>query len=70
MNRVYDTFEVLPDGTLIWRATVTGCEDAVNKLEQLAKVSRNEFRLIHIPSQTVIATMTAVATINCKSVSS
>jgi hypothetical protein len=64
MNRVYDAFEVLPDGTLIWRATVTGHEDAVKKLEQLAKDSPNEFRLMHIPSKTLIAT------INCKSVSS
>jgi hypothetical protein len=64
MNRVYDAFEVLPNGTLIWRATVTGHEDAVKKLEQLAKDSQNEFRLMHIPTKTVIAT------INCKSVSS
>ena len=64
MNRVYDAFEVLPNGTLIWRATVTGHEDAVKKLEQLAKDSPNEFRLMHIPSKTLIAT------INCKSVSS
>jgi hypothetical protein len=64
MNRVYDAFEVLPDRTLIWKATVTGHEDAIKKLQQVAKDSPNEFRLMHIPSKTVIAT------INCKSVSS
>ena len=55
MNRVYDAFEVLPDGTLIWKATIKGREDAVKKLEQVAKGSPNEFRLMHIPSKTVIA---------------
>jgi len=60
MNRVYDAFEVLPDGTLMWKATVTGHEDAVKKLEQLAKDNPNEFRLMRIPSKTVIAT------INCQ----
>jgi hypothetical protein len=52
MNRVYDAFEVLPDGTLMWKATVTGHEDAVKKLEQLAKDNPNEFRLMRIPSKT------------------
>jgi hypothetical protein len=61
MNRVYDAFEVLPDGSLIWKGTVTGREDAVKKLEQVAKDSPNEFRLMHIPSNTVIATINAKA---------
>jgi hypothetical protein len=64
MNRVYDAFEVLPDGTLIWKATIEGREDAVKKLKQVAKDSPNEFRLMHIPSKTMIAA------INCKSASS
>jgi hypothetical protein len=52
MNRVHDAFEVLPDGTLIWKATIKGREDAVKKLEQVAKDSPNKFRLMHIPSKT------------------
>jgi hypothetical protein len=61
MNRIYDAFEVLPNGTLIWKATVTGHEDAVKKLKEVAKGSPNEFRLMHIPSNTVIATINAKA---------
>jgi hypothetical protein len=57
MNREYDAFEVLPDGTMMWRATVVGREDAVEKLKRVAKNSPNEFRLMHIPTQTVIATI-------------
>ena len=64
MNRVYDALEVLPDGTLIWKATVVGHDDAVKKLKEVAKDNRNEFRLMHIPSKTMIAR------INCKSASS
>jgi hypothetical protein len=64
MNRVYDAFEVLPNGSLVWKAAVRGCEDVIKKLKQVAKDSPNEFRLMHIPTKTVIAT------INCKSVSS
>jgi hypothetical protein len=59
MNREYDAFEVLPDGTLIWRATVKGREDAAEKLQQVAKDSPNEFLLMHVPTKTVIAAIKA-----------
>jgi hypothetical protein len=55
MNREYDAFEVLPDGTLMWKATVKGHEDALKKLKEIAKGSPNEFRLMHVPTKTVIA---------------
>ncbi len=61
MTREYDAFEVLPDGALIWKATITGHEDAINKLKEVAKGNTNEFRLMHIPSRTVIATINAKA---------
>ena len=57
MSREYDAFEVLPDGTLMWRATVVGHEDAFQKLKEVAKDSPNEFRLMHVPTKTVIATI-------------
>jgi hypothetical protein len=59
MLRTYDLFEVMPDGDLIWRAKIDGDESAVYELLQAAKRSRNEFRLMHIPSMAVIATMNA-----------
>jgi hypothetical protein len=55
MTRVYDAFEVLPEGRLVWSATVVGDEDAIKKLEKAAKDSRNECRLMRIPSNAVIA---------------
>jgi hypothetical protein len=61
MNREYDAFEVLPDGTLMWKATVVGHEDVVEKLKEVAKDSPNEFRLMHVQTKTVIATINSKA---------
>ena len=57
MSRTYDLFEVMPDGDLIWRTTITGYEDAIDKLQQVADGSANEFRLMHLPTKTLIATI-------------
>ncbi len=57
MLRTYDLFEVMPDGDLIWRAKIEGHESAVHELQQAARRSANEFRLMHIPSMTLIATI-------------
>jgi hypothetical protein len=57
MLRTYDLFEVMPDGDLIWRAKIEGHETAIHHLQQAAKRSTNEFRLLHIPSMTIVATI-------------
>jgi len=57
MIREYDAFEVLPDGSLMWKATVKGHEDALTKLKEIANGNTNEFRLMHVPTKTVIATI-------------
>jgi hypothetical protein len=59
MLRTYDLFEVLPDGDLIWKRTVEGHEKAIEQLRRVANGSANEFRLIHIPTKAVIATINA-----------
>jgi hypothetical protein len=51
----------MPDGDLIWRAKVEGHESAIHELQQVARRSKNEFRLMHIPSMTIIATINAKA---------
>ena len=57
MDRNYDLFEVLSDGAPVWRAAIHGREDALRKLEELAEQTRNEVRVMHIPTKTVIAAM-------------
>jgi hypothetical protein len=55
MNREYDIFEKLPDGTVLWRDFIQGLEPARAKLDQLAKTSKNEFFAIHTPTKDVAA---------------
>ena len=57
MDRDYDLFEVFPDGALIWRDSVTGHENAIRRLRQLVETTDNEFRVMHLPTNTLIATM-------------
>ena len=57
MVRDYDLFEVLPDGAVIWKATVSGHENAIQKLRELAKRTANEVRVMHVLSKTLIASM-------------
>jgi hypothetical protein len=61
MLRTYDLFEVMPNGDLIWKATVEGHESAIEKLWQAARGSPNEFKAMHLPTMTVIATINAEA---------
>lgn len=59
MERTYDIFENMPDGSLLWRAAIPGHDGAIQKLRELAAKSPNEFRLMHIATNTVIATINA-----------
>jgi hypothetical protein len=62
MERDYDLFEVLPDGTPMWREAVTGHEAAIRKLQELSARTTNEVRVMHLPTNTLIATMNAKKT--------
>ena len=55
MDREYDLFEKLPNGSITWRALVSGRDNAIRKLRKLASQSSNEFLAVHKPSQEVIA---------------
>ena len=57
MERCYDIFEVLAHDELLWKAAVEGRDAALLKLHQLADNSANEFRLIQLPTNTVIFTI-------------
>ena len=57
MDRNYDLFEILPDGSPIWRCTVAGHETAVQQLRELARQTDNEVRILHLASSTVIAVL-------------
>jgi hypothetical protein len=57
MERTYDIFEKMDDGSLLWRAVIPGREPAMRKLQEMAAQSANEFQLKHLASDTLIATM-------------
>jgi hypothetical protein len=55
MDREYDLFEKLPDGSILWRTVIIGLENAIARLKKLGSLSPNEHFAIHTPSNTVIA---------------
>jgi hypothetical protein len=55
VDRDYDIFEKLPDGSSVWREMVVGRENARLKVQSLAKLSSNEFFAIHTPTKDIIA---------------
>jgi hypothetical protein len=55
MEREYDLFEVLPDGAAVWQVAVTGHENAIKKLHELSARTTNEVRVMHLPTDTLIA---------------
>jgi hypothetical protein len=57
MDRDYDLFEVFPDGALIWRDSVTGHENAIRRLKELAGLTPNEVRMMHILTNSLIAVL-------------
>jgi hypothetical protein len=57
MDRDYDLFEVFADGSVIWRESVTGHEKAIRRLRELVQVTDNEFRVMHILTNTLIASL-------------
>jgi hypothetical protein len=57
MDRSYDIFEIMPDGGPVWRQVVAGHENAITRLKELAATTKNELRLVHIPTNTVIAAL-------------
>ena len=57
MDRNYDLFEILPDGSPIWKCAVAGHENAVQQLRELARHTTNELRIMHLSSNTIIAVL-------------
>jgi hypothetical protein len=65
MERDYDIFEELPDGSPVWRSCVHGLVNARMELEALAKKTRNECFAIHVPTGQVVARLNTGAKPSC-----
>jgi hypothetical protein len=57
----YDIFEILPDGSPMWKATAAGKDEALQQLELLSERCRNELRVIQLATRVVVATKPARA---------
>jgi hypothetical protein len=54
MERTYDLFEVA-EGKLVWRSAIVGNENAIRALQQFAKQTTKEVRIMHILSRSLVA---------------
>src|SRR6266481_9063722 len=54
MRREYDVFERFPDGSSIWRATVSGRFETQRKIQEFAEHSQNNFFTIEIEAGELI----------------
>jgi CheY-like chemotaxis protein len=55
MDREYDLFERLPDGSVLWRGTVSGLRQASLKLEEIAKATANKCFAMYMGSREIVA---------------
>jgi|SRR5215831_8479939 len=59
MERTYDIFEVNEDGSLSWRDAVSGHDAALARMHELAAHSTREFRMLHLPSHSIVVVLNA-----------
>jgi hypothetical protein len=54
MNRNYELFEKLPDGSPIWRGNVTGVGNVPAQLAEIAKETENECFAMYLPTKEIV----------------
>jgi len=62
MRREYDVFEKFPDGSTLWRASVTGHHEAHRKIQELREQSDNDFVFLDIHAQCFVPTQVKART--------
>ena len=55
MESEYDLFEKFPDGSSLWRDSVSGLETTRLRLQELAQRSENEFYALNLTTREVLA---------------
>jgi hypothetical protein len=59
VNRDYDLFEHLPDGSSQWRCHVQGLLEAHQKLLEVSKTTKNECFAMHLKTKEIVARASA-----------
>jgi hypothetical protein len=55
MERIYHLFEILPDGSTLWKGGASDEKDALEKLKLFARISPNEIRVVDVRSKKIVA---------------
>ena len=55
MKNAYDLFEKFPDGSSLWRDSISGLETTRLRLHELAQRSENQFYAINLTTRDVLA---------------
>lgn len=55
MEREYELFELLADGSPMWRGHVSGLRDVRLKLQEIAKTTANECFAMYLPTKEIVA---------------
>lgn len=63
MNRDYDLFEKLPDGSDLWRRHVHGLLEAHQEVVEMSKTTKNDCFAMHLKTKEIIARAQAGQTI-------
>jgi hypothetical protein len=57
MQRTYDLFEIMSDGSPRWKGTISGYDAAIIALKKLSTETENEVRAMHLATHSVVATL-------------
>jgi hypothetical protein len=61
MEREYELFEQLPDGSPIWRGHAFGLQSVCQSLQQIAKETTNECFAMYLPTKEIVARINVAA---------
>jgi hypothetical protein len=63
VNRDYELFEQLPDGSPLWHSHVQGLLEAQQELVEMSKTTKNECFAIHLKTKEIVVRAKAGLTI-------
>jgi hypothetical protein len=61
MEREYDLFELLSDGSQMWRGQASGLRNVRLKLREIAKTTANECFAMYVPTKEIVARLNVSA---------
>jgi hypothetical protein len=63
MEREYELFETLPDGSPMWRGHASGLNSVRQQLQRIARETKNECFAIYLPTREIVARLNVGASV-------